>query len=151
MLIKYEATLRCLFYFPNSTFLAILDNNKYKKKIIIYIIMNCNVIYEIKELQEDIVRIGHIDVDMWISNTPWEVESYHWSGFVYCASYRLFLKSLAIMLIIYQESEFLKDIKKMSADDIIKNVESIDDCENYTYFAHRRRHRYSDIKLNFLD
>ena len=32
MLIKYEATLCCLFYFPNSTFLAILDNNKYKKK-----------------------------------------------------------------------------------------------------------------------
>ena len=29
--------------------------------------MNCNVIYEIKELQEDTVRIGHIiDVDMWI-------------------------------------------------------------------------------------
>ena len=40
--------------------------------------MNCNVIYEIKELQEDTVRIGHIvDVDMWISHTPWEVESYH--------------------------------------------------------------------------
>ena len=55
------------------------------------------------------------------------------------------------MLIIYQESECLKDIKKMSANDIIKNVESIDDCENYTYFAHRRRHNYSDIKLNFLD
>lgn len=114
--------------------------------------MNCNVIYEIKELKEDTVRIGHIvDVDMWISHTPWEVESYHWIGFVYCARYRLFLKSLAIMLIIYQESECLKDIKKMSADDIIKNVESIDDCENYTYFAHRRRHNYSDIKLNFLD
>ena len=139
------------FYFSNSTFLAILDNNKIQKKIIIYIIMNCNVIYEIKELQEDTVRIGHIvDVDMWISHTPWEVESYHWHGFVYCASYRLFLKSLAIMLIIYQESECLKDIKKMSANDIIKNVESIDDCENYTYFAHRRRHNYSDIKLNFL-
>ena len=44
------------FYFSNSTFLAILDNNKIQKKIIIYIIMNCNVIYEIKELQEDTVR-----------------------------------------------------------------------------------------------
>ena len=53
------------------------------------------------------------------------------------------------MLIVYQESECLKDIKKMSYYDIIKNVESIDDCE--TYFAHRRRHNYSDIKLNFLD
>ena len=71
------------FYFSNSTFLAILDNNKIQKKIIIYIIMNCNVIYEIKELQEDTVRIGHIvDVDMWISHTPWEVESYHWHGFI---------------------------------------------------------------------
>lgn len=114
--------------------------------------MNCNVIYEIKELQEDTVRIGHIvDVDMWISNTPWEVESYHWNGFVYCARYHLFIKSLAMALIVYQESVCLKDIKKMSYYDIIKNVESIDDCENYTYFAHRRRHKYSDIKLNFLD
>lgn len=114
--------------------------------------MNYNVIYEIKELQEDAIRIGHIvDVDMWISYTPWEVESYHWHGFIYSACYNLFLKSLAIMLIIYQESECLKDIKNMSAEDIIKNVESIDDCENYTYFAHRRRHNYSDIKLNFLD
>ena len=54
--------------------------------------MNYNVIFEIKELQEDTVRNGHI-ID----------------------------------------------------------VESIDDCENYTYFANRRRHNYSDIKLNFLD
>lgn len=114
--------------------------------------MNYNVIYETKELQEDTVKIGHIvDVDMWISHTPWEVESYHWQGFVHSARYNLFLKSLAIMLIVYQESECLKDIKKMSAYDIIKNVESIDDCENYTYFAHRRRHKFSDIKLNFLD
>lgn len=114
--------------------------------------MNCNVIFEIKELQEDTVRNGYIvDVDMWISHTPWEVESYHWHGFIPSARYHLFLKSLAIMLIIYQESECLKDIKKMSADEIIKNVESIDYCENYTYFAHRRRHNYSDIKLNFLD
>lgn len=114
--------------------------------------MNYNVIFEIKELQEDTIRIGHIvDVDMWISNTPWEVESYHWHGFVYCARYSLFIKSLAMVLIVYQESVYLKDIKKMSADDIIKNVESMDDCENFTYIAHRRRHKFSDIKLNFLD
>ena len=82
-MIKYKATLRCLFYFSNSTFLAIWDNNKNTKKIIICIIMNCNVIYEIKELQEDTVKIGHIvDIDMWISHTPWEVESYHWHGFI---------------------------------------------------------------------
>ena len=112
--------------------------------------MNCNVIYEVKESKDDF-EIRHIvDVDMWISHTPWEVESYHWHGFIPSARYHLFLKSLAIMLIIYQESECLKDIKKMSADEIIKNVESIDDCENYTYFAHRRRHKFSDIKLNFL-
>ena len=113
--------------------------------------MNYNVIYETKELKE-FSDFGHIvDVDMWISHTPWVVESYHWSGFIHSARYILFLKSLAIMLIIYQESECLKDIKKMSSEDIIKNVESIDDCENYTYFAHKRRHNYSDIKLNFLD
>ena len=34
MLIKYEATLRCLFYFSNSTFLAILDNNKIQKRLL---------------------------------------------------------------------------------------------------------------------
>ena len=114
--------------------------------------MNCNVVYEIKELQEDTVRIGHIvDVDMWISHTPWEVESYHWHGFVYCARYRLFLKSLAMVLIVYQESVCLKDIKNMSYYDIIKECESMDDCENFTYIAHRRIHKFSDIKLNFLD
>lgn len=113
--------------------------------------MNCNVIYEIKELQEDTVRIGHIvDVDMWISHTPWEVESYHWHGFVHSARYNLFLKSLAMTLIVYQESVCLKDIKNMSYYDIIKDVESMDDCENFTYLAHRRRHKFSDIKLNFL-
>ena len=32
--------------------------------------MNCNVIYEIKELQEDTVRIGHIiDVDICLPQT----------------------------------------------------------------------------------
>ena len=32
--------------------------------------MNCNVVYEIKELQEDTVRIGHIiDVDICLPQT----------------------------------------------------------------------------------
>ena len=115
--------------------------------------MNCNVIYEIKELQEDTIRIGHIvDVDMWISHTPWKDESYHWHGFVSERTLpRLFLKSLAMVLIVYQESVCLKDVEKMSSYDIIKECESMDDCENFTYLAHRRRHKFSDIKLNFLD
>ena len=113
--------------------------------------MNCNVIYETKESKDD-SELGHIvDVDMWISHTPWEVEPYHWHGFIYSACYNLFLKSLAIMLIVYQESECLKDIKNMSYYDIIKECESMDDCENFTYLSHRRRHKFSDIKLNFLD
>ena len=113
--------------------------------------MNCNVIYETKE-SKDYYELGHIvDVDMWISNTPWEVESYHWSGYIHSARYNLFLKSLAMVLIVYQESVCLKDIKNMSYYDIIKECESMDDCENFTYIAHRRRHKFSDIKLNFLD
>ena len=113
--------------------------------------MNYNVIFEIKELQKDTVRNGHIiDVDMWISHTPWEVESYHWHGFIHNACYRLFLKSLAMLLIVYQENVCLKDICKMSYYDIIKDCESKDDCENFTYLTHRRRHKFSDIKLNFL-
>ena len=114
--------------------------------------MNCNVIYEVKE-SEDESELGHIaDVDMWISHTPWEVESYHWHGFVSDITlFRLFLKSLAMLLIVYQESVCLNDIKKMSFYDIIKDCESMDDCENFTYIAHRRRHKFSDIKLNFLD
>ena len=56
-----------------------------------------------------------------------------------------------MVLIVYQESVCLKDIKNMIYYDIIKECESMDDCENFTYIAHRRRHNYSDIKLNFLD
>lgn len=112
--------------------------------------MNCNVIYEVKE-SKDVDELGHIvDVDMWISNTPWEVESYHWHGFLHSASYNLFLKSLAMVLIAYQESVCLEDVEKMNFYDIIKECESMDDCENFTYIAHRRRHKFSDIKLNFL-
>lgn len=112
--------------------------------------MNYNVIFEIKELQEDTVRRYIVNVDMWISNTPWEVESYHWHGFVSDRRPRLFIESLAMLLIVYQESVCLKDIKKMSSYDIIKDCESKDDCENFTYLTHRRRHKFSDIKLNFL-
>ena len=36
-MIKYKATLRCLFYFSNSTFLAIWDNNKIQKKRLLFI------------------------------------------------------------------------------------------------------------------
>lgn len=113
--------------------------------------MNCNVIYEVKE-SKDVDELGHIvDVDMWISHTPWKDESYHWHGFVSERTLpRLFLKSLAMVLIVYQESVCLKDIKNMSSYDIIKECESMDDCENFTYLAHRRRHKFSDIKLNFL-
>lgn len=113
--------------------------------------MNYNVVYELNKTQE--VPMGYIvDIDMWISNTPWKDESYHWHGFVSERTLpRLFLNSLAMVLIVYQESVCLKDVEKMSSYDIIKECESMDDCENFTYLAHRRRHKFSDIKLNFLD
>lgn len=115
--------------------------------------MNCNVVYEINGMDDaHPVPLGHIiDIDMWISHTPWEVESYHWHGFVSDRRSHQFIESLAMLLIVYQKSVCLEDIKKMSSYDIIKDCESMEDCENYTYFAHRRRHNYSDIKLNFLD
>ena len=141
-------------FFKLEFFSYIGQYNKIQKRIIIYIIMNCNVVYEVTGLDENhAVPLGHIiDVDMWISNTPWEVESYHWHGFVSDRTlFRLFLKSLAMLLIVYQESVCLNDIKKMSFYDIIKDCESMDDCENFTYIAHRRRHKFSDIKLNFID
>lgn len=108
--------------------------------------MNCNVVYDITETNDSVV-----DIDMWISHTPWKDDSYHWSGFVSDSQRRLFLKSLAMLLIVYQESVCLKDIKKMSSYDIIKDCESMDDCEDFKYLAHRRRHKFSDIKLNFIE
>ena len=108
--------------------------------------MNYNVVYDITETNDSVV-----DVDMWISHTPWNDESYHWSGFVSDDKRRLFLKSLAMLLIVYQESVCLKDIENMSAYDIIKDCESMYDCEDFRYLAHRRRHKFSDIKLNFIE
>lgn len=115
--------------------------------------MNCNVIYEINGMDDaHSVPLGHIiDIDMWISHTPWKEESYHWHGNVSDRRHRLFIESLAMLLIVYQESVCLKDIKKMSSYDIIKDRKSMDDCEDFTYLAHRRRHKFSDIKLNFVE
>lgn len=116
--------------------------------------MNCNVVYEINEMDDaHSVPLGHIiDIDIWISHTPWKDESYHWHGFVSDRTLsRLFIKSLAMLLIVYQESVCLKDIKKMSCYDIIKDCESMEDCENFVYTAHRRKHKFSDIKLNFIE
>lgn len=114
--------------------------------------MNCNVVCEVIGLDDEhAVPLGHVvDVDMWVSHTPWKEDSYHWHGFVSDRAFSLFLPSLAKLLIVYQESVCLKDIKKMSSYDIIKDCESMNDCENFVYFAHRRKHKYSDIKLNFL-
>lgn len=116
--------------------------------------MNCNVVYEISGLDEEhSVPLGHIvDIDMWISHTPWKDDSYHWHGFVSDRTlFRLFLKSLAMLLIVYQESVCLKDIKKMKSIDIIKDCESMEERENFRYLAHRRMHNFSDIKLNFIE
>jgi hypothetical protein len=115
--------------------------------------MNCNVVYEITGMDDaHSVPLGHIiDIDMWISHTPWKDESYHWHGNVSDRSYNYFLKSLAMLLIVYQESVCLKDIKKMSSYDIIKDYESMKDCENFVYTAHGRKHKFSDIKLNFIE
>ena len=60
-----------------------------------------------------------------------------------------FVESLTMLLIVYQESVCLKDIKKMSCYDIIKDRESMEACENFVYTAHRKKHKFSDIKLNF--
>ena len=113
--------------------------------------MNCNVVYELNKTRE--VPLGYIvDVDIWISHTPWKEDSYHWHGFVSDrALSRLFLKSLAMLLIVYQESVCLEEVKKMSAYDIIKDCESMEECENFRYLAHRRMHNFSDIKLNFIE
>ena len=115
--------------------------------------MNCNVVYEvIGRDDEHAVPLGHIiDIDMWISHTPWEKESYHWHGFVTDRGFNSFINSLARLLIVYQESVCLDDIKKMNCYDICKDRESIDECEDFIYFAHRRKHKYSDIKLNFIE
>lgn len=43
---------------------------------------------------------------------------------------------------------WLKMIRKY---EVASMYECMDDCENFTYLAHRRRHKFSDIKLNFLD
>lgn len=113
--------------------------------------MNCNVVYELNKTRE--VPLGYVvDIDMWISHTPWNENSYHWHGFVSeRALSRLFLKSLAMLLIVYQESVCLEDIKKMNSYDIIKDCESMNDCKDFRYLAHRRMHKFSDIKLNFID
>lgn len=115
--------------------------------------MNCNVVYEISGIDENhSVLQGHvIDIDMWISHTPWTNDSYHWSGFVSDRLLNQFIESLAMLLIVYQESVCLNDIKRMKFFDIIKDCESMEECENFTYLAHRRRHKYSDIKLNFIE
>lgn len=115
--------------------------------------MNCNVVCETIGLDDEhAVPLGHvIDVDMWISHTPWEKDSYHWHGFISDRSLPLFFPSLAILLIVYQESVCLEDIKKMNSYDIIKDCESIKECEDFIYFAHGRKHKYSDIKLNFIE
>lgn len=110
--------------------------------------MNCNVVYEITAEFN-----GVIDIDMWVSHTPWKDDSYHWHGYVSSDKtlFHSFLKSLAMLLIVYQESICLKDIKNMSYYDIIKDCESMKECEDFRYIAHRRMHKFSDIKLNFIE